>query len=115
VTAVQFIPLANWTPEERWLAGRVFLENDHQVVAQMRGLQWALETATLEQVLAAMSAAEQTVADHEAELPARLERHNPYQDAFGLPPLSLDEFRGLVTCLFVYEELLNLLATGTIQ
>jgi hypothetical protein len=112
---MQFIPDASWTPEQRWLAGRAFLENDHQVVAGMSAHQWAIETATLEQVLAAMQAAETIVADAEAELPACLERHNPYQDAFGLPPLSLDEFRGLVTCLLVYEQLLNLLATGTMQ
>jgi hypothetical protein len=113
---MQFVPDANLTgPEERWQAGRKFLEGDRQFVSEMRAYQWTLENATLEQVLAAIQAAEDLIAADAGALPDCLVKHNIYRDAFGLPPLSLDEFRGLVTQLAVHQELLGLLAAGTMQ
>jgi hypothetical protein len=113
---MQFVPDANLiTPEQRWQAGCKFLEGDRQFVSEMRAYHWTLENATLEQVLAAIEAAEDLIAADDSVLPDGLAKHNTYRDAFGLPPLSLGEFRGLVMQLAIYQELLGLLATGTIQ
>jgi hypothetical protein len=81
----------------------------------MRAYQWTLENATLEQVLAAIQAAEDLIAADDSVLPDCLVKHNTYRDAFGLPPASLAEFRQLVKQLIIHHELLKMFANGTMQ